>query len=195
MLLSIAGLVLMVVKASTEASTINVVAVSIFGVALVLMYASSGFYHGVKSEKLKTRLQVMDHMNIYFLIAGTYTPIALIALNGALGWTIFGIMWGLTLLGLIYKFCFFGASWVSSLLYILMGWVAVLFMGQIIAALPSTCLMLIFLGGLFYTSGVVFYMLDEVIEYSHFIWHLFVLLGSACQFFAIYLYLAGQVVL
>ncbi len=190
--LSIIGLILMVAKASTYGSTMNVVACSIFGVALILMYGSSGFYHGTTSKTLKAKLRVMDHMNIYFLIAGTYTPIVLIGLNGPLGWTIFGMMWGLTAFGLLYKLLFFGASWVSSLLYILMGWIAMIFIGQIIAAIPSACFMLIALGGLFYTSGVVFYMLDEVKEYTHFIWHIFVMLGSICQFFAIYFYLADM---
>ncbi len=190
--LSILGLIFMVVKASEQGSATNVVACSIFGAALILMYGASGFYHGVRSPKLKAKLRVMDHMNIYFLIAGSYTPIALIALHGPLGWTIFGVMWGVTLFGLIYKMFFFGASWISSLLYVLMGWFAMIFIGQIIHAIPSECFMLIALGGLFYTSGVVFYMLDEVKEFTHFIWHIFVLLGSIFHFLAIYIYLAGM---
>ena len=193
--LSIIGLIMMVVKASFDGGTTNVVACTIFGVALIMMYTASGFYHGIRTPRIKQILRTVDHLNIYFLIAGTYTPVALIALNNIYGWLIFGIMWGLTLLGFIYKFFAFNASWFSTILYVLMGWTAIIFIEPIIQELPLPCLALIILGGLFYTCGVIFYMMDEVIEFSHFMWHVFVLLGSIAHFVAIYVYLAGMPVL
>ena len=177
-------------KSATTGDETNIIACSIYGASLVLMYGASSFYHGCNSTSLKAKLRVVDHLNIYFLIAGTYTPISLIALHGKIGWIIFGIMWGLTVLGILYKVFFFASSWVSSFLYILMGWVAIIFIVQIIHAIPTTCFMFILLGGLFYTSGVVFYMLDEVQEFMHVIWHIFVLLGSLFHFLAIYFYIA-----
>jgi hemolysin III len=190
LILSILGLCLIVIKSATTGNETNVIACSIYGVSLVLMYGASSFYHGCKSKTLKAKLRVVDHLNIYLLIAGTYTPISLIALHGKIGWTIFGIMWTLTVLGVLYKTLFFTSSWVSSFLYILMGWVAMIFIVQIIHAIPTTCFMFILLGGVFYTSGVVFYMLDEVQEFMHFVWHIFVLLGSIFHFLAIYVYIA-----
>lgn len=172
----------------------NVIAVSFFGVAMIMMYGASTCYHAVTNPKLKRIFRTLDHMNIYFLIAGTYTPIALIALHGTMGWIIFCVLWGVTVFGLIYKLFFFGDSWVSSALYIAMGWVALFFIGDIVAVLPSACLMWIILGGVFYTSGVVFYMMDEKIEYCHFVWHLFVLMGTFCHFMGIYLYIIPMTV-
>lgn len=189
-LLSITALIVLIVKAVDYGSAINVVGVTIFGISLVLMYTASSFYHGVKSPKWKRRLRQIDHLNIFILIAGTYTPIALISLNGPYGWVIFSILWGVALVGLFYKLFFFGDGWLSSALYVIMGWVALGFVVQIVSALPSACLMWIVLGGILYTSGVIFYMVDEKIEYCHLIWHLFVLAGSIAHFFAIYLYIA-----
>ena len=191
-ILSVVALVLLMSKAMRYGTATNVVGVGVFGCALISMYGASSLYHGVKKPKLKRFLRKIDHLNIYFLIAGTYTPIALIALNGVYGWIIFSILWGAALLGLVYKLVFFGDGWLSTALYVLMGWTALGFIVQIIQALPVGCIMWIVLGGLMYTSGVIFYMLDEKIEFCHFLWHLFVLAGSAMHFFAIYLYIAAM---
>ncbi|MFT6835997.1 MAG: hemolysin III [Francisellaceae bacterium] len=190
MFLSIVGLILMLMESSEYGSATTVVASLIFGVAMISMYGASGFYHGVTNPKIRSKLRTMDHLNIYFLIAGTYTPIALIALNNVYGWLIFGVMWGLAGLGILYKLFAFNASWFSTILYVLMGWMAIAFVVPIIHALPLPCMMLIILGGLFYTTGVIFYMMDEVIEFSHFLWHIFVLLGSFTHFLAIYFFLS-----
>ncbi|MBK2125090.1 hemolysin III family protein [Fangia hongkongensis] len=193
-ILSVVALILLIVKAATFGSVINVVGVSIFGASLVSMYGASSCYHAAKTSKWKRRLRQADHLNIFFLIAGTYTPIALISLYGPYGWIIFSILWGVALVGLIYKLFYFGDGWLSTALYVIMGWVALGFIVQIVSALPAACLMWIVLGGILYTSGVVFYMLDESIQYCHVIWHLFVLAGSIAHFFAIYLYIAPAVV-
>ncbi|MDA0910361.1 MAG: hemolysin III family protein [Proteobacteria bacterium] len=191
-LFSIVVLIVMIVKAVITGHTINVVAVTIFGVSLISMYGASSIYHGVSKPKLKKILRKVDHLNIYFLIAGTYTPIALIALSGVYGWIIFALLWGAAIAGFVYKVLFFGDGWLSTALYVIMGWTAIGFIVQIVEALPGGCLMWIILGGVLYTSGVVFYMLDEKIEFCHFLWHLFVLAGSIAHFFAIYLYIAGM---
>ncbi|WP_440616571.1 PAQR family membrane homeostasis protein TrhA [Cysteiniphilum sp. 6C5] len=191
-LFSIVALIVMLVKAASTGYTINVVAVMIYGVSLISMYGASSIYHGVSKPKLKRILRKVDHLNIYFLIAGTYTPIALIALSGVYGWIIFALLWGAAIAGFVYKVLFFGDGWLSTALYVIMGWTAIGFIVQIVEALPGACLMWIILGGVLYTSGVVFYMLDEKIEFCHFLWHLFVLAASIAHFFAIYLYIAGM---
>lgn len=190
-LFSVVALIVMVIKAVATGHTTNVVAVTIFGVSLISMYGASSIYHGVSKPRLKKILRKVDHLNIYFLIAGTYTPIALIALSGVYGWIIFALLWGAAIAGFVYKVLFFGDGWLSTALYVLMGWTAIGFIVQIVEALPAECLMWIILGGVLYTSGVVFYMLDEKIEFCHFLWHLFVLAGSVAHFFAIYFYIAG----
>ncbi|WP_100551215.1 PAQR family membrane homeostasis protein TrhA [Caedibacter taeniospiralis] len=189
---SIAALIMLIMKAVGTGLVTNVVAVTVFGVTLISMYGASSLYHGVSNLKAKKILRKIDHLNIYFLIAGTYTPIALIALSGVYGWIIFTLLWSAALAGLVYKILFFGDGWLSTTLYVIMGWVAIGFIVQIINALPGACLMWIVLGGVLYTSGVIFYMLDEKIEFCHFLWHLFVLAGSMAHFFAIYIYIAAM---
>ena len=190
---SVVAIILMVHKA-LDYGMWNVIGVAFFGVSMVMMYGASTFYHAANHPKLKKIFRTFDHMNIYFLIAGTYTPIALIALHGTVGWIIFSVLWGVTIFGLIYKLFFFGDSWVSSALYLAMGWVALFFINVIVVVLPSACLMWIVLGGIFYTSGVVFYMMDESIEYCHFVWHLFVLMGTFCHFMGVYFYITQMIV-
>ncbi len=190
LILSIIGLIFMLVRSASDGSATTVVACTIFGATLISMYGASGFYHYATDKNIRKKLRTVDHLNIYFLIAGTYTPIALIALNNVYGWLIFGIMWGLTAFGIIYKIFAFNASWVSTILYVLMGWIALAFIVPIIEVLPLSCMMLVILGGVFYTTGVIFYMIDEVVEFSHFFWHIFVLFGSISHFFAITIFLA-----
>ena len=191
-LFSVVALILMTFKAADTGLTTNIIAVVVFGITLISLYGASSLYHGVSNPRWKKVLRKVDHLNIYFLIAGTYTPIALIALSGVYGWIIFAILWGAALSGLIYKTLFFGDGWISTVLYVVMGWVALGFIVQIVEALPGACIMWIVLGGVLYTSGVIFYMLDEKIEFCHFLWHIFVLAGSMAHFFAIYIYIAGM---
>ena len=190
MILSIVGLVLLIVKASETHLLINILGVTVFGCSLILMYASSSFYHINNSFFWNNILRKIDHCNIFILISGTYTPIALIPLNGLYGWIIFGILWACSTIGLLSKLVFFSDGWTSTLLYIFMGWIALGFIVQIVSVLDINCIFLIILGGLFYTSGTFFYMLDESIKFFHAIWHIFVILGSITHFFAIYFYVA-----
>ena len=188
-ILSVFALVLMITKAMTY-GFYNVVGVAIFGGALVSMYFTSTIYHYLSNPKIKRIFQTIDHLNIFILIAGTYTPIALIALNGLTGWVLFSTLWMIAVIGFIYKICFFGSGWFSSMLYIFMGWIALFFIYDIVASLSLETLMWIVLGGVFYTSGVVFYTLDTTIKFAHTVWHMFVILGSICHFIAIYFYIS-----
>lgn len=192
MLLAIVGLILLILRAANTGYINNIVGCSVYGVSLVILYTASFLYHYSEKIGFKRTFQFLDHLSIYFLIAGTYTPVALIALYGTISWIILGLLWGLAIFGFFYKLFFFDSGWISTFIYILMGWTALGFIVQVVEALPLGCLMLILLGGVIYTSGTLFYMLDEHIKYCHALWHVFVLGGTICHFFAIYIYLAGS---
>jgi len=161
---------------------------AIFGASVILLYAVSSTYHAVQYPPAKRVLQIMDHMSIFFLIAGSYTPFCLVSLrpeHPALAWTIFGIEWGLTLVGVLFKIATTGRfRLVSTLSYVVMGWVAVLVIVPLIHALQGTGTMWLVLGGGLYTLGCVFYLLESL-PYAHTVWHLFVLAGTICHFFCI----------
>ncbi len=190
-LLGVAALVLLVVFASTDGSSaITIVSVAIYGAALVIMYGSSTLYHAARETEIKQLFQKFDHSAIYFLIAGTYTPIMLVTVGGAEGWTIFGIEWGIAFVGILLKFIYPGRFELFSLIaYLLMGWLIVVVLDTFKTNMDPTGFWLIVAGGIAYTSGILFYVKDKV-RYFHTIWHLFVLAGSAFQFFAILLYVA-----
>jgi len=189
--LSIAALVLCVVRAAINIETVKamgVVAAAIYGSTLIILYCMSTLYHAITNKTARTVFRIFDHTSIYLLIAGTYTPITLITLRGAIGWVLFGIVWGVAVLGItlnaisIEKFRKF-----SIISYILMGW-AVVFGGKpVIEQLPKGGLIFLLIGGAAYTIGIIFYALKKV-KYMHSIWHFFVLAGSITHFFAIYLY-------
>ncbi len=189
--LGIAALVLLVVFASMDgSSTITIVSVAIYGATLVIMYGSSTLYHAAKNTELKRLFQKFDHSAIYFLIAGTYTPIMLVTVGGAEGWTIFGIEWGIALVGIALKFIYPGRFELFSLLaYLLMGWLVVVVFDTFRHNIDPAGFWLIVAGGLAYTTGIIFYVKDKI-KYFHTVWHLFVLAGSVLQFFAILLYVA-----
>jgi len=161
---------------------------AIFGASIILLYAISSTYHAVQYPPAKRILQKMDHMAIFFLIAGSYTPFCLVSLrptHPALAWTIFGIEWGLTLVGIAFKVATTGRfRIVSTLAYVIMGWVAVLAIVPLIHALQGAGTMWLMLGGGLYTLGCVFYLLEKL-HYAHMVWHLFVLAGTICHFFCI----------
>lgn len=186
-LLAIAALVLLVVFAALDGSPWHVVSFSIYGASLVILYLSSTLYHGIPNRRAKRVFVVFDYCAIYLLIAGSYTPFALVVLNGAKGWTIFGIVWGMAAAGIVFK-----AIWIDRLrrltllLYILMGWIAVIDLGGVIRALPAGALFWLALGGVLYTVGTVFFMLK--VKFAHAVWHLFVLAGSISHFFCVILY-------
>lgn len=164
----------------------QVVAASVFVAGLVLLYLASTIYHATLRPKLKARLQVLDHSAIYILIAGTYTPFTLVTLNGPWGWSLFGVVWGMALLGIVFKWFYTGRFEVAStLLYLLMGWLVVVAIKPLVAGLSTWSLVWLVAGGLSYTIGVFFY-LNTRLKYAHPIWHLFVLLGSVCHFVAVW---------
>ena len=189
--LGIAALVLLIVFASLDGKdATTITAVTIYGATLVIMYGSSTLYHAFRSTDLKRLFQKFDHSAIYFLIAGTYTPVMLVTVGGAQGWTIFGIEWGIAIVGVALKFIYPGRFEIFSLIaYLVMGWLIVFVFDTFRTNIDPTGFWLIVAGGIAYTAGIVFYIKDNI-SYFHAIWHLFVLAGSILQFFAVLLYIA-----
>ena len=187
-LLSIAGLAVLVSFSTIRGDAWHIVSCSIYGATLVLLYTASTLYHSVPIPRIKGLLRTIDHSAIYLLIAGTYTPFMLVNLRGPWGWSIFGTIWGIAILGIILKTTSFGRlPGVSLGFYLTMGWIIVIAIKPMLAVLDKGGLELLILGGLAYTVGVVFYVWEKL-PYSHAIWHLFVLAGSAFHFFAILFY-------
>jgi hemolysin III len=188
LVLSIAALVLLVVYASIEGSAWHVVSFSIYGASLIVLYAASTFYHNSKTPKLRYRLNIFDHASIYVLIAGTYTPFTLVVLDGWVGWTIFGVSWGLALTGVILKLFFIGKyDKISTIAYVLMGWLIVFAIKPLVQNLPIEGLLWLLGGGISYTVGAILYSIKRI-KYNHAIFHIFVLLGSFCHFIAVFFY-------
>lgn len=184
-LLSIAALVLLVVFAAIKGNTWHVVSFSIFGSSLVLLYLSSTLYHSFTREKLKNLFVRFDHAAIFLLIAGTYTPFVLTTIRGALGWTLFGIIWGLAIAGMVIRSIYltrFRKLMVG--IYLAMGWMFLLAIGPIVRNLPASSIAFLFIGGACYSIGVIFYAWRGL-KYGHGIWHLFVLAGSIMHFFSV----------
>jgi len=187
-LLSIAGLIVLIVQASMTGDPWRIVAVSIYGASMVLLFSSSAIYHGVTNTGIKHVFWILDHAFIYLLIAGTYTPFMLVPLRGGWGWSIFGVVWGLAIVGIVYKLLFIGRfPGVSIALYLIMGWVIVIAAYPLILAVPPPGLALLALGGLLYTGGVVFYAWHSL-KFAHVWWHLFVIAAAASHFFAVLWY-------
>ena len=189
-LLALAGAVALIVLGSLKSDPWRIVSFSIYGATLVFLYLSSTLYHSTRG-RAKALFRKFDHAAIYLLIAGTYTPFALVTLNGPWGWSLFGVVWGLALLGIVQEIWLAkGARIVSLVLYLLMGWCAVVAVVPLIDALSWSGFAWVVAGGVIYTTGVVFYLYDERFRHFHGIWHLFVLAGSAIHFTAILLYVA-----
>jgi len=185
LLMSIIALFLLMKKA-IDYDTIYLVSFIIFGLSLIVLYAASTLFHSSKKEKLRNRFQIFDHAAIYVLIAGTYTPFTLLILDGWVGWTIFGVSWGLALVGIILKLFFTGKyDKASTFAYIFMGWLIVFAIKPLIENLSSEGLLWLFAGGVFYTVGAVLYSIKKI-KYNHAIFHTFVLLGSFTHFMAVY---------
>lgn len=184
-LLAIAALVVLIVFAAIKGTAWHVVSFSIFGATAVLLYVSSTLYHSFTHPPVKSLFRKFDHMSIYLLIAGTYTPFCLVALNGWIGWTLFGLIWGCTVLGIIMKIFFTGRKEnLSTIIYILMGWFGMLAAKPLYETLPSGCFALLLTGGVFYTVGTLFFLKDNV-RFFHSVWHVFVIAGSAAHFFSV----------
>lgn len=183
--LALAGLAVLLTLASLHGNARQFVSYSIYGGTLVLLYSISTAYHGVRLPRAKHWLRILDHAAIYLLIAGTYTPFALISLRGAWGWSLLGIIWALAASGVVFKVFFIGRfARTSVVVYLAMGWLALVAVRQLFAHLPPAGLALLFAGGLFYTLGVLFFAFDYK-RYHHAIWHVCVLAGSVCHFFAV----------
>jgi len=186
--LSVAGLVILLVLAARRGTAWHIVSCAVYGATLVLLYAASTLYHSVRSPRIKRICKVIDHSAIYLLIAGTYTPFTLVVLRGPWGWSLFGIVWGLALLGILWKVWFVDHFVVvSTTIYLLMGWLAVVALKPLIASVPPGGLAWIFSGGLAYTVGVGFFAWRRL-RFHHALWHMFVLAGSVCHYFAVLFY-------
>lgn len=188
-LLAIAAVVALIVKVAGSGDVWKIVSVSVYATTLLLLYLFSALYHGLIEGRAKTVLQKLDHIAVYLLIAGTYTPFTLISLNGSRGWSLFGVVWGMAVTGIILDLLQrSGLRWMQMVIYLAMGWLVVTVWPQIIAALPFAGLIWLVAGGIVYTLGTIFYGLDTRLLHAHGIWHLFVLGGSACHFIAVYFY-------
>lgn len=186
---SLVGFFLLVFESSKKGDTLTFISVSIYGMSMVILYLASTVYHSVSSEKQKLIFRKLDHLCIYILIAGTYTPVALLGLKGAWGWSIFGSIWGLALVGFVFKFSPVQKSEkLSLLLYAAMGWLIVVALKPLLSNLSTEALIYMAIGGFFYTSGIYFYA-NSKIPFNHAIWHVFVLAGSTFHFFGIYWYI------
>jgi len=187
-LLSVAGLAVLISFATTRGDAWHIVSCTIYGVTLILLYTASTLYHSIPQPNLKGLLRTFDHSAIYLLIAGTYTPFMLVSLRGPWGWSLFGTIWGIALLGIVLKTTSFGRlPGVSLGFYLTMGWIVVIAIKPMLAVIDKGGMELLILGGLAYTGGVVFYVWEKL-PYSHAIWHLFVMAGSIFHFFAILFY-------
>ena len=184
-LLSITALVLLVVFASMRGTAWHVVSFTIFGVTMLLLYASSTLVHSFPEGKVKDLFEIFDHSSIYLFIAGTYTPILWNVIKGPLGWTLWGIVWGIAIGGVVFK-SFFVKRYLftSTLFYILMGWIIVFAWKALVASMAPGGLLFLVLGGILYTVGTVFYVWRSF-PYHHAVWHLFVLGGTVMHFFAV----------
>jgi hemolysin III len=190
-LLSIAALVLLVVFASIrQPDAWKIVSFSVYGFSLILMFTASTLYHSFRNKRVKEYLNIFDHASIFILIAGTYTPFTLVSMRGPWGWSIFGVIWGLAIAGLIFKLFFYThrMRFISSLIYLAMGWIIIIAIRPLLQSVPTGGLIWLLIGGLCYSFGVIFYLRTKKNRYNHVIWHLFVLGGAISHFFSIFLY-------
>lgn len=187
-LLSLIGLVVMVLLAVWSGDPWKIVSASVFGGSMIALYLASTLYHAVPAPKLKHFFRKLDHSAIYLLIAGTYTPFLLVSMRGAWGWSLFGVLWGVAVVGCAFK-AFFVGKWdkLSTALYLAMGWAVLVALKPAIEAVPVGGMVLMALGGLAYSVGVFFYVSDRI-PYNHAIWHGFVLAGTAFHYFGVVFY-------
>ncbi len=193
LLLSLIGAPVLITLAARSGNLWHVMSCSIYGASSIILYVASTLYHTIPLPDFKRLLRTIDHAAIYIMIAGTYTPFLLITLHGELGWTLFALLWGMALAGIVFKIFFIGRFRILSTLgYLGMGWLAVIVIKPLLAHIPFAGFMWILAGGLAYSWGVIFYAWKSL-PYNHAIWHLFVLAGSVCHYFAILLYVLPQV--
>lgn len=189
-ILSIVGLITLLLMAVNRGDIWRIVSFTIYGATLVFLYICSTIYHGLSDRRKKYIFQILDHVAIYLLIAGSYTPLTLLTLRGPWGWSLLGIVWGMAFTGILLKIFFFQKTQIiSMILYIIMGWLIIVAIKPLLGASSSGMLYLIVAGGLCYSLGIIFFI-NPKIPYNHTIWHLFVLAGSFFHFSGYYLFLA-----
>ena len=187
--IAVASLVVLVVRSAMFGTGWHLAGSIVFGISMIVLYSASTAYHSVRSPQLRQRLRVFDHTAIYVLIAGTYTPFALVTLNGTTGWIIFGLAWGLALTGTILKLFFTGRfNHASTILYVSMGWMAIFVIRSLFANLSIEAFFWLIGGGVAYTVGAVLYSIDRI-PLNHAIFHVFVLLGTICHVITVGVYL------
>jgi hemolysin III len=188
LLLSIPATVLLIVYSSLYGTVWHVVSFSIYGATLITLYLASTLYHNAKNEALKKKLNVFDHSSIYLLIAGTYTPFLLVVLHGTWGWSLFGVVWGIAIIGIFFKIISKARLKImSASAYVLMGWVVVIAINPLLNNLSTPGLWWLFVGGISYTVGAVLYTIKKL-PYNHGIFHIFVLGGSIAHWIAVFFY-------
>ncbi len=186
--LSTAALSVLVTLASLYGDFWRVISFSVYGVSLVILYLFSTLYHAFRSPRVKRVFRILDHISIFLLIGGTYTPFTLVSLRGPWGWALFGVIWGLAVVGILFKTVMTGRwNTFSSIIYILMGWIVLIAFKPLMDVIPLPGILWLIAGGFAYTFGVAFYACKKL-PYHHAIWHCFVLAGSACHFWAILFY-------
>ena len=186
-LLAVAGCVVLVVLCQQQGDSLAVVSSALYGATLIILYTMSTLYHAISNEKAKNVLRVFDHVTIYLLIAGTYTPYTLACLGGALGWTLFGIVWGAAIVGIVFSSISLSrVRKLSMICYLAMGWVVLVAIKPLWQVIGTLSMVFLVIGGVLYTGGVLFYLMKES-RYMHSIWHLFVLGGSIFHYFSILL--------
>ncbi len=188
--LALAGAVVLVVTASRNGDVYRIVSFSVYGATLFLLYLISTLYHSLPPGRAKHVFRILDHQAIYLLIAGSYTPFTLVSLKGVVGWWMFGAIWGMAVLGLVLDALpRRGARVLPLVIYFVMGWLIVLAIEPLLAALTRAGFIWLLAGGIFYTSGIVFFVLDHRYPWMHGVWHLFVLAGSISHYVAILVYI------
>lgn len=183
--LSVAALVILIVFASLYGTVTHIISFTVFGVTMLLLYTNSTLLHSLPQGKVKDLFEIFDHASIYLFIAGTYTPVMLLVVPGVISWVIFGLVWGLAIAGTIFKVFFVKRFlFMSTILYILIGWLAIFAIKPIMENLSTAGLIMLIAGGVLYTIGTIFYMW-KMFPYHHAVWHVFVLGGSICHFFMV----------
>lgn len=184
-LLAVASLPILVHQAALRGTAFDVVGASVFAATMILLYLVSALYHAIPASRAKAWFNRIDHAAIYVFIAGSYTPFTLGVLRGSWGWTLFGVVWACAVLGVAIKLLNrLEHPWLSTGLYVAMGWIVLVAIGPLIARMPAAGLAWLVAGGVAYTLGAVVFLLDNRLRYAHFVWHLLVLAGSVCHFFA-----------
>jgi hemolysin III len=189
-LCAIGGFVVLIVFGAQSDKDWSLFSALFYGGSLVLLYTFSSIYHGLRHKKAKRIFNILDHCGIYLLIAGTYTPVLLITIGGSLGWILFGIQWSMAVIGILLKVFYTGRfNLISTLMYAIMGWIVIFKIDLLKLLLPESAFWLLASGGIAYTLGIVFYIIDYRIKMAHFIWHLFVMAGSILHYLMMVMYI------